>query len=706
MFEYEASAQWIPPVNGYYPYFKKTVDYDFGMNTYDQYTDFPCCDGGKRFGTFLNYEGEYQLVLNYGSNPLNISNTTIIEDGYFIKIEVVSFPFIPNADYSDCNTRVLTLIDTSKYNFQVNISNPGTKEDYVAYDPKIPSSGNVLDMKLYLLSIEDMTNSDGDGFNGRSTLASKYFVHREFYAGGIVAISTRILYPHSVLKHTIYSTEANSLGCNNCLSELSWTTDFTRGHLRDYPYVNCNDAINCSYCHSSEGTHDLTVFIDVNNTYPTLKYLQSKYGPIVPAPSTLTDWGFHTFSNTFTKSLFYPPLHQWNGQKYIFTHSVRGYRGRVYAGYKDEGNSVVTKMQGIQHIYRIYQNFDLTIINPFEQIIYNPSEVEIYADDLHFPECYTFKTLRSQYPKIIPSDPNNPLDLAYLNSVYYKYNNRENGGPYSDLRQVPIPTDMSSAYDPYDAAVYILKAGSQLTLDPGVTVYDATFKIDGGNLVFDPETVNGRFKVVDSSGNELYLHKTSYYNKITETIDPNQYPNVVLPDNSSNSQTLTTETYYANLIELAGNSTEVLVGDNAHVKLVGGQKIHFKAGFKTKRNKYLHAYFGKKTGCTSTSYSNTKIASFGNNNMDNQVEKFDELLIYPNPAQELLNVKLTVAEAQDLRLNVLDLSGKMIESKNQDYYLNEGNNEVSLSLEGLAKGMYLLKLKSEKFNKTLKFTKL
>jgi beta-galactosidase GanA len=92
-------------------------------------------------------------------------------------------------------------------------------------------------------------------------------------------------------------------------------------------------------------------------------------------------------------------------------------------------------------------------------------------------------------------DPNNPNG----------WNTIHNGGPYHDLREIPIPTDLGSATDPSDSSVYIIENGASITLQDGVTVYDCTFKVKpGGSIInYDSKEVAGRFKIqwLDGSNN-------------------------------------------------------------------------------------------------------------------------------------------------------------------------------------------------------------
>ncbi|MBL0054547.1 MAG: hypothetical protein IPP29_25230 [Bacteroidetes bacterium] len=118
----------------------------------------------------------------------------------------------------------------------------------------------------------------------------------------------------------------------------------------------------------------------------------------------------------------------------LYDVTLRCTYGNLLAGYElnssgelsfqQNSSTLLGIYEGLRHTYHIDQNIDLTIINPSEQTIYNPSEVDVTASDLHFPSYYTFKTIRGVYPSIanVTADNNDP----------------QTGGPYTDLRDVPV----------------------------------------------------------------------------------------------------------------------------------------------------------------------------------------------------------------------------------------------------------------------------
>ncbi|MBP7273764.1 MAG: T9SS type A sorting domain-containing protein [Saprospiraceae bacterium] len=82
----------------------------------------------------------------------------------------------------------------------------------------------------------------------------------------------------------------------------------------------------------------------------------------------------------------------------------------------------------------------------------------------------------------------------------------------------------------------------------------------------------------------------------------------------------------------------------------------------------------------------------------------DDIFIQPNPTTNNIQYSLEAAESGAAQINVLDIVGKTVLSKNQE--LSEGENTFSLEVQHLAKGPYILQiidasgnLKSQRFVK-------
>lgn len=66
------------------------------------------------------------------------------------------------------------------------------------------------------------------------------------------------------------------------------------------------------------------------------------------------------------------------------------------------------------------------------------------------------------------------------------------------------------------------------------------------------------------------------------------------------------------------------------------------------------------------------------------------LSVYPNPTGEIMTVSFESSEAENVNLELVDITGKVVLSKNLG--LIQGKRNESISLEGVSAGTYILKL--------------
>ncbi len=64
----------------------------------------------------------------------------------------------------------------------------------------------------------------------------------------------------------------------------------------------------------------------------------------------------------------------------------------------------------------------------------------------------------------------------------------------------------------------------------------------------------------------------------------------------------------------------------------------------------------------------------------------DEVFIYPNPAKDFINISIENSDAQDMRVDLLDMQGKNILT----FSVGSGINNISTA--NLDKGIYLVKI--------------
>jgi len=467
------------------------VLYDYGMNCENLYRyrsgeSFPVVSWGQGSnGTnsvITNFNGEYQ-IFDAG-------------DYSYITIEAVSFPFMP--DFSELGhtpQRNCVVLDLNSNAFSDNVINDmagpyGLSENLYTYMPSyIPpqmrmeyisytygSNSYTWNTPVYTRISQKQgsynfgTCSITSGRNAASTLISNFFGGN--HTSPSIPVNTqRVILPHTVLKHTFWDNTGNS---------YSFIIDHTRGILRSYPFVNCGVPTGINPI-----TYDLTLTHNAPASQEGCSYVG--YAAHIYGDSTnyIYPTGTGTDDNVISFSI----------------HGIDGASGNAYpAGYQVGTSTLQTIASNpCYHKYYIDKSIDLTKINPIEKVIYNPSEAIVKNGvSLLFPSCYIFRTVRSTYPKssdMAMFDPNNPNG----------WNTIHNGGPYHDLREIPIPTDLGSATDPSDSSVYIIENGASITLQDGVTVYDCTFKVKpGGSIInYDSKEVAGRFKIqwLDGSNN-------------------------------------------------------------------------------------------------------------------------------------------------------------------------------------------------------------
>jgi hypothetical protein len=77
-----------------------------------------------------------------------------------------------------------------------------------------------------------------------------------------------------------------------------------------------------------------------------------------------------------------------------------------------------------------------------------------------------------------------------------------------------------------------------------------------------------------------------------------------------------------------------------------------------------------------------------------EVAPFHELLVYPNPATQLVNVEFNMNEPQNVTVELLSLQGNILSKDALNYFKGQYANTIDVS--AFAKGIYLLRLKSDK----------
>ncbi len=72
----------------------------------------------------------------------------------------------------------------------------------------------------------------------------------------------------------------------------------------------------------------------------------------------------------------------------------------------------------------------------------------------------------------------------------------------------------------------------------------------------------------------------------------------------------------------------------------------------------------------------------------------DNLMLYPNPARDLLHIRFTSKENSELKYQIFDLKGERV-CNNTLGFVSKGENEQTVSLKDLVPGVYFLQLQSD-----------
>ncbi len=80
--------------------------------------------------------------------------------------------------------------------------------------------------------------------------------------------------------------------------------------------------------------------------------------------------------------------------------------------------------------------------------------------------------------------------------------------------------------------------------------------------------------------------------------------------------------------------------------------------------------------------------------IQNQTSFLNSFAVFPNPSTDIINVTLNLKSSQQVSLELLDLTGKAIRTK--DLGTIQGETQQSLDVNGVAKGNYFLRIVSDK----------
>ncbi len=645
----------------------------------------------------LNMEKHFWFTSGIAGPCFNQTNPTGYAFSY--QYELVSFPFTQTCAFTNSGCTQSSSQTQRRELFMPNV--PGD----AVYDPLGYWDYNNWPRHLYRITPLTMFECEYsyDG-NFANTLVSAPYIASTGIGGTNGLNAGRRGIPHSVIKHTI------NLHCGNSLSspivdKLIFYYDNTRGRMRWYPFRGTNSIYNSSdeydvvfipelivnngidpvtnllYEHKYDDNGTPSNIIMPNgalNYFPYNEVLNYQACGINLLPQQGDP--FRSYTNIY--NFVYPSAHT------VYSVPLRSTHGELLAGYEFSGSSITLK-PGLKHNYFLDQNTNLTILNPTDRIIYNPSEVTITADNLFFPAMYTFKTIRGVYPTVAQVTADNIT---------------ENGGPYSDLRDVPVKTDLTSE-NPADASNLVaqtypylfasryyldnyLNTNPKLTIENCVKLLDCTFDVkQGATLIFNnyPYTVTK-----EDHGNDHV--NTRYKIQTLGGAVLRNYAPVQYLQNGSITQPYALNYFAVNEIYAGKNvdpdtdvpSNDYSIEPGADVTFQASDVIYLKDGFSAKQGCTFNAIIA-----TTINTNGCPVPSSGERNSGNtqgyvQTQNHTAVTASPNPTTGTLRLLQNNKPFKAQHLKITDAFGRIVFSKK-----NYNSNSDAIDLSHQPNGIYL-----------------
>ncbi|MBK7886605.1 MAG: T9SS type A sorting domain-containing protein [Bacteroidetes bacterium] len=636
---------------------------------------------------FPSYDGEYNILTiddwlfweNYIQAP-----------GYGIavsyQIEVVSFPFLPDCikNTSGCGA---------------NNPNPG-RNFILPSDPYDPNTDSWDYVRRYIPPTK---------FNvkGSSLASFAYAVDNP-----VLSTPVRNYFPHTILKHTLNihcETNSTSDPITPPIFKFSWLHDNTRGRMKSYPFCPNSDAL----CNESQ--YDVCFAPRLLHKNTSHYYNESSPTLIVPVSGTLDYFKYSDLVNS-NCNLPYTiyPLSNYAFYNYTpgFPSYIRAYfapyslitaplyqsEGRAIAGYEVSGSNF-SPMFGISHNYTINSNFDFafTELATTDRIFYNPSDVTITATDLHFPSHYSFRTIRGVYPS--------PAEVANDNTP-------ANGGFYSDDRDVPVRTDLRSE-DPLFpddpmipdhsryASLYRLAAGSKLTFDPCVEVFDAAFILNPGSVLefANAPTFVGLHRVaIDRMGGRL-IRK---YDLASLTNGTLFLQDDVESANSPNTYVADAKIHVGEFVDPNQTAGPYVADIGSNLELIAKEYIKLDNGFSALPGSAVKITIDPNL---SVAICPPPLSGGSGNRIRNsttpEISSNAHIKLLPNPFQVATGIYIENKEGDEIQsIVVMDATGKTIKTLSQ---INTNYSEISLA--EFNDGLYFIIVKTIQNQKVFKALK-
>lgn len=337
-----------------------------------------------------------------------------------------------------------------------------------------------------------------------------------------------------------------------------------------------------------------------------------------------------------------------------------------------------------------------------------PLDYFSYLKTLSGSQAWAISTAGVKYKNVDLSDSLG----AHGGGRFYYFNSwnfsNANGVLYSNCLSLPSPapgfvynvnfwmSHDSSYFDALDSMYLVVSTdkGATWIRKAGFQRYDATFTIPG----WKQETVD----LASYAGQTIHIgfEGVSKFGNVIGLDDITVNAGAILPVTLLNFSGIQTENgnqlIWKTATEINNKGFELQRSvDGINYTKLGFVKTLSETG---NSSRILNYSFTDVNPLTSTNYYRLKqIDKDGRSNVSNVViikgTKSNSLRIaaaYPNPAVQVVNLIVSSPNSEKVNLVITDLAGKLI--KQSVTQINNGDNNIQVNVEGIAKGTYTLKM--------------
>ena len=272
--------------------------------------------------------------------------------------------------------------------------------------------------------------------------------------------------------------------------------------------------------------------------------------------------------------------------------------------------------------------------------------------------------------------------LYFLEDDFAQFNSFSllNGWPQitPNVNLVISKVDNGDITTPGHTAIAIPNANITTSYDPLTTVWTVCFPVDSFSYFYahaaNPGNVPLPISLLSFSGKKI--ENTSLLNWVTSSEQNNSH---FVLENSKDGKTFTA---------LSGKIASKALGGNSAVSLA----YDYTDGTPYAGHNYYRLQQVDLDG--KISYSKVVDVYHGNETL---------VTLYPNPVNTQLNIEINTPKATLAQVKILDATGRVV--KAIDMQLQAGNNKTDIGMEGLADGVYMVKVTNQKglnFSQTIR----